>query len=134
MAARRADIVGINPNLRAGEVTAEVVAEIVAERVDDKVGWVREAAGDRFGDIELNLLVQFALVVDNRLELAESMAPAVGLTAEQALASPYVWVGTVEEICEDLRQWRDRWGISYWIVHLDAMEAVAPVVERLTGS
>ena len=109
-------------------------ADIVADRVDEKIGWVRDAAGDRFDDLELNLLVQFAVVVDNRVELAESMAPAVGLTAEQALDSPYAWVGTIGEICDDLERWRERWGISYWVVHVDAMEALAPVVERLSGT
>jgi probable F420-dependent oxidoreductase len=134
LAGRRADIVGINPSLRAGEVGPEAVEDILAERVDDKVRLVREAAGDRFASIELNLLVQLAMVVDNRVELVESMAPAFGLTGRQALDSPYAWVGTVAEICDDLRRWRDRWGISYWIVHGDALEAVAPVVERLSGT
>jgi probable F420-dependent oxidoreductase len=133
LAGRRADIVGLNPNLRAGEVGPEAIADIVAERVDDKVAWVREGAGNRFAEIELTLLVQLAVVVDNRLELAESMAPAVGLTAQQALESPYAWVGTVDEICDDLQRWRARWGISYWVVHVDAMDALAPVVERLAG-
>ncbi|MGH9119712.1 MAG: TIGR03621 family F420-dependent LLM class oxidoreductase [Acidimicrobiales bacterium] len=134
MAGREADIVGINPSLRAGEVGPEAVADVVAERVDEKVGWVRDAAGDRFDAIELNLLVQFAMVVDNRMELLEATAPAFGLTAEQAMGSPYVLVGTVDEICEDLRTWRDRWGISYWVVHVEVVDALAPVVERLSGT
>jgi probable F420-dependent oxidoreductase len=133
LAGRRADIVGLNPNLRAGEVGPEAIADIVAERVDDKVGWVRAGAGARFDELELSMLVQFALVVDNRLELAESMAPAVGLTAQQALESPYVWVGTIDEICDDLVRWRARWGISYWVVHAEAMDALAPVVKRMAG-
>ena len=134
MAGREADIVGINPTLRAGEVGPEAVADVVADRVDEKIEWVRVAAGARFDDIELNLLVQFAMVVENRTELIEATAPAFGLTAEQALSSPYVLVGTVDEICDDLVQRRERWGISYWVVHHDVIDALAPVVERLTGT
>jgi probable F420-dependent oxidoreductase len=134
IAAREADIVGINPSLRAGDVTQETIAEVVADKVDAKVGWVREAAGDRFADIELNLLVQLVMVVDNRQELAEAMAPGFGLTPSQALETPYAWLGTVDEIVDDVRAWRERWGISYWVVHGDVMDAMAPVVERLAGT
>jgi probable F420-dependent oxidoreductase len=133
LAGRRADIVGINPNLRAGEVGPEAIADVVADRVDDKIAWVRDGAADRFDEIELSMLVQFAVVVDNRTELAESIAPAVGLTARQALESPYIWFGTVEEICDDVEHWRRRWGISYWVVHTDAMDPLALVIERLAG-
>lgn len=134
LAAREADIVGINPSLHAGEVGQDAIADVVAERVDQKLAWVREAAGERFADIELNLLVQLAMVVDNRVELVEATAPGFGLTPTQALESPYAWVGTVEEIADDVERWRDRWGISYWVVHGDAMEPLAPVVARLTGT
>jgi probable F420-dependent oxidoreductase len=133
LAGRRADIVGINPTLRAGEVGPEAIADVVSDRVDQKLAWVRDGAGDRFDDIELSMLVQFAVVVDNRAELAESIAPAVGLTARQALDSPYIWFGTIDEICADVEGWRERWGVSYWVVHSDAMDALAPVVERLSG-
>ncbi|MGH9247191.1 MAG: TIGR03621 family F420-dependent LLM class oxidoreductase [Acidimicrobiales bacterium] len=133
LAAREAEIVGINPNLRSGAVGSDTIAEIVAERVDEKVAWVRHAAGDRLADLELNLLVQVAMVVDDRQSLIESTAPAFGLTPQQVLDSPYVWVGTVEQISGEVEGWRDRWGISYWIVHADVMEPVAPVVARLAG-
>jgi probable F420-dependent oxidoreductase len=134
MAAREADIVGVNPNLRSGAVDSESISDILAERVDEKVGWVREAAGERFEHLELNLLVQLALVVEDRKSLIESTAPGFGLTPEQALETPYAWVGTVEEICDDVRAWRERWGISYWVVHGDVMEDLAPVVAELAGT
>jgi probable F420-dependent oxidoreductase len=134
VAAREADIVGINPSLHTGQVNGETIADVVAERVDEKVAWVREAAGDRFEQLELNLLVQLAMVVDDRQALIESMASGFGLTPQQALGTPYSWVGTVEEICDDVRGWRDRWGISYWVVHGDSMDAMAPVVAELAGT
>ena len=55
-AAREADIVGINPNMRSGVVGPDAAADAVASSVDRKIGWVREAAGDRFDDLELNTL------------------------------------------------------------------------------
>jgi hypothetical protein len=43
-------------------------------------------------------------------------------------------VGTVEEICETLRERRERYGISYLTVFERDMEAFAPVVARLAGT
>jgi hypothetical protein len=35
---------------------------------------------------------------------------------------------------EDLHAYRDRWGISYYVVHEPYMDAFAPVVARLARS
>ena len=47
IAAREADIIGINPNLRAGEVGLEATTDSLQEQTDRKIGWVRDAAGAR---------------------------------------------------------------------------------------
>ena len=47
IAAQEADIVGINPSMKAGVVGPEAAADATAEATDRKVGWVREVAGDR---------------------------------------------------------------------------------------
>src|SRR5579862_7675175 len=64
IAAREADIIGINPNLREGLGGAETAPNCVPAATTRKLEWVRAAAGDRFGDIELNVLVGFCLVTD----------------------------------------------------------------------
>jgi hypothetical protein len=46
---------------------------------------------------------------------------------------PHAFLGTVEEICEDLERRRERWGVSYFVVQGDRMDALAPVVDRLAG-
>ncbi|MDQ2650217.1 MAG: TIGR03621 family F420-dependent LLM class oxidoreductase, partial [Actinomycetota bacterium] len=88
IAAREADIVGINPNLRSGAVDKETVADATAESFDQKVAWVREAAGPRFDDLELNLLVFVAVVTDDRQAMAEMLAGGFGVTPEAALSIP----------------------------------------------
>ena len=65
IAARHADIVGINVNLREGTGGAETAADATPERTRQKVAWVKEAAGDRFEDIELNSLIGFVMVTDD---------------------------------------------------------------------
>ena len=133
IAAREADIVGINPNLAAGEVSVEVGRDGTAEKADEKVAWVKAAAGDRFADIELNSLVFIGIITDDRAGQAAKFAPAFGLSVEEALEVPNAFVGTVDQICEDLELRRQRWGISYYTIGEWAMDGLAPVVERMTG-
>jgi probable F420-dependent oxidoreductase len=134
IAARDADIVGVNPTLKAGEVGAEAALDASAAATDRKVGWVRDAAAERWDDLELNVLVFAAAVTDDRAGMAELLAPMFSSTPEEVLESPHVIAGTVEEIAETLEARRDRWGFSYVVVQGDAMDGFAPIVARLTGT
>ena len=108
--------------------------DAVASKVDEKVQWVKDAAGSRFADLELNVLVFFGMITGDARALAENLAGAFGVTPEEALELPYAWFGSVDEICDKLRAARDRWGISYSVMQKDGMEAMAPVVAQLTGT
>lgn len=134
LAAQRADIVGVNPSLRSGAVDAATAQSAVAELYDQRVRWIREAAGDRFDDLELQVLTFVVAVGADRDEVARGMAPGLGITDEQALDVPIALVGSVDEICDQLVERRERWGLSYWVVHDPEMEAFAPVVARLAGT
>lgn len=133
LAGREADIVGINPNLRAGAVTNDAAADSVAEMVDQKVEWIREGAGSRFDDLELQIRFFFAAITDDRRALAEAAAPGFGMEPEAALEAGITCIGTIDEICDQLEARRDRWGVSYVVIGDDIFEAFAPVVERLAG-
>lgn len=134
LAGRHADIVGINFNLAAGALTADIGSDATAERYEEKLSWVREGAGDRFDDIELHLRVFITAVTDDRRGMAEMLAAGVGLTPEQGLASPYALVGTPAQIADDLRERRERYGVSYVVVGQDVIDDFAPVVAELAGS
>ena len=94
---------------------------------------MREAAGDRFDDIEFNSLIYIGIVTDDRLGQAGNFAPMFGLTAEEALDVPHALVGTIDQIGEDLLARRERWAISYYTIGEGAMEDFAPLVEHMTG-
>lgn len=134
LAGREADIVGINPNLRAGEVGPDAVRDSVAEMTRTKLDWVRQGAGGRFDDIELQVRYFFAAVTDDRMRLANAVAPGMGLTAEEALNAHVALVGTVDEIVDQLVERRESWGVTYVVVGADTYEAFAPVVARLAGT
>jgi probable F420-dependent oxidoreductase len=134
LAARRADIVGVNPNLGSGAVDASAARSAVASLYDERIDWIRAAAGEQFDALELQALTFLVAVGGNRVELAQQMAPALGITESDALSVPIALVGTVEEICEQLVERRERWGLSYWVVHEPELDDFAPVVARLAGT
>ncbi len=134
IAATEADIVGVNPSLRAGLVGPEAAADATAEATDRKIEWVKQAAGDRFDELELTVLTLVGMVTDDRQGTVEALAGGFGITPEEALEVPHAMVGTVEEICDDLRRRRDRWGFSYIVVQGDAFEPMAPIIGELAGT
>jgi probable F420-dependent oxidoreductase len=134
LAGREADIVGINPNLRAGAITPDAVKTSLAEQTLEKVGWVREGAGERFDEIELQIRYFLAAITDNAVGFAQAVAPRFGISADEALGSGISLVGTVDSVCDQLRQRREEWSVSYVVLGEDNFEAFAPVVARLTGT
>ena len=115
-------------------VGPDAAADAVASSVDRKIGWVREAAGDRFDDLELNCLTFLTIVTDDRAGMAEKLAPVFGIDPAEVPEIPHAFVGSVDEICEDLERRRERWGLSYFVVQGDGMDALAPVVARMAGT
>jgi probable F420-dependent oxidoreductase len=131
-AAREATIVGIGPKAMPGGGMDWAGSTEAA--LAEKVGWVREAAEERFPRLVLSLLVFVVAVTDRRQEAAERIAQRFGLTPEQALAAPEYLVGSVDEIVARLLRLRKRYGISYITVFPQDVEAFAPVVARLAGT
>jgi probable F420-dependent oxidoreductase len=135
IAAREADIVGINPAIRSGNVDAESAADATAEATDRKYAWVKEAAGERFDDLEINCLCFAVIITDDPTPVHEMMAGMFAVTTDEVADVPHIMVGTVESICEQLIERRERWGMSYFVVQGgDAFDALAPIVAKLAGS
>jgi probable F420-dependent oxidoreductase len=133
LAARQADIVGLSPAMVSGAIDATTAATGTAEVTDDRISLIREHAGDRWAHVELQVRVHLALVTDDRDAIAEALASGFGFTVAQALATPYALCGTVEQIVDTLLERRERWGITAIGLGIDALDAFAPVVERLAG-
>src|SRR5207245_2041088 len=69
IAGREADIVSVNFDLRSGEIGPETGPTGTAEATAEKVGWVRDAAGDRSDDVELSITVFFSMISDDRASI-----------------------------------------------------------------
>ena len=134
IAAREADIIGINGTMNAGVVGPDAIASMTAEAVDDKVAIVRSAAGDRLADIEMNVRVFMVQVTNDRHARLEFLSKALGVEQAMIEATPFALVGPPSKLIEDLIARREKWGFSYIIVGAGDIEACAPVVAALAGT
>jgi probable F420-dependent oxidoreductase len=134
IAAREADIVGINPSMHAGVIDGEAFNHMTAEAVDEKVAWVRAAAGERFAQIELNIRAFLVNVTPDGAAARERLAGALGVPAAMLETSPFALIGPPDELVERLLERRERWGFSYVIVGQEDVEKFAPVVAALRGT
>jgi hypothetical protein len=107
---------------------------LTAEATARKVGWVREAAGDRFDTLELHMQVFLFQLTDDRTAVATGIARFMDTSVEAVLETPIVLLGTEQEIVDQLQRHRDTYGVSYLTVGADSMRAFAPVVARLAGT
>jgi len=129
-----ADIVSFNFNNATGALGAASVASATVERTREKIEWVREGAGDRFDDLELEVGAYFVTVTDDPVEATAAMAARFGIEPEELASHPHALLGTVDSICETLEARREELGISYLTIAQRNAEEFAPVVARLTGT
>jgi probable F420-dependent oxidoreductase len=136
LAAREADIVGFSGiTFRAGGRSPPDLSGWRVSAVDERVRLVRATAGEaRLPRLEFNALLQRVVLTDHRQGAAEELANHwTQLTSDEILQSPYVLIGTVEQMVEEILARRQRWGISYYTVQEPYLDAFAPVVVRLAG-
>jgi probable F420-dependent oxidoreductase len=134
LAAREAQIIGVNPNLRAGAIGLDAATDSLKEATDRKIAWIRDAAGARFDDLEIQMRFFVCKVTDDRMALAKAVAPAFGVEPEAALESGAALVGSESEIVEQLHRRREAWGLSYVIVGDENVDEFAPIVAKLAGA
>ncbi|GHO56452.1 TIGR03621 family F420-dependent LLM class oxidoreductase [Ktedonobacter robiniae] len=134
LAAREANVIGLH--IKVNDNGTVDATENIEDTLTEKVGWIREAAGERFSSIELNILISGLALAQNQQEAAEQYIRERELTdatVEQVLANPYVMLGTTEQIVEHIQLWRERLGVSYLVIRAEYMRDFAPVVAQLAG-
>ncbi len=152
IAAEHAQIVGMPGLYQVKGQPPGTFRLATAADVDERVNFARDCAGSRAAEIEWHLLVQAVIVTGDRRAAAEELVAehrkgaggdAAGesatsdesaeLTVAETLETPYVLIGTVDEIADQLQRSRARWGFSYVTVHEPYMRTFAPVIQRLRG-
>ena len=138
LAAREAQIVGLAP--RPAKDGRFDVASYLAPATEEKIGWVRDAAGSRFDDLVLNTYPSMSpvIVTDHAIREAQGLAATVNaengtdLSAADLLESPHIFIGSIPALVDKIVGMRERFGIS--CVMLDDVDGLAPIVERLAGT
>ncbi len=131
LAAREADIVGLIPGF--SERGRPIFGQATEKATVAKVALIKEAAGDRFEELEINLMVGSAGLVGSGNSLFGSARAATVRAATAVYGSPYVLYGTLKGVREQLLRRRDKLGISYYTFPSRSMETMAPLVESLAG-
>jgi probable F420-dependent oxidoreductase len=138
LAGREADIVGLAPRILANTTVDAASLTFAATR--EKIGWVRDAAGERFDSVELNIYPSTwpVTVTDNLRGEARRVVDdlrsrtGVELTEDEVIDSPHLFIGSVDRLVEKFLQLREELGISS--IMLGDIDELTPVLERLSGS
>lgn len=133
LAGREADIVGLLTTSVSTGSLSDDPTERLAGSVEQKLAWIREGAGDRYDDIELSLIPSVTFTTDREGHAAELIRDLgwTGITVQDVLNMPSVFIGTPDQIANEMICRRDRWGFSYLVVSDMIMEEFAPVVSKL---
>jgi len=137
-AAREADTVGLAPRILPG-VKGDPRSITVAA-TEEKIAWIREAAGEGFDQLELNVYPSMSpiIVTDHARAEAEALAARLekrtghAVSPDDLLESPHIFIGSINGLADKLASLRQRLGISSIMV--GEMDELAPLVERLAGS
>ena len=138
LAAREAQTVGFAPRILRGGVPDP--RSFTWAATEEKIGWVREVAGERFDDLTLNVYPSFwpVTVTDDLEGEAEKVAAAmkersgIELSVREVIDSPHIFIGSHDRFVEKFTELRDRLGISSFLI--GDLDQLGPVVEQLAGS
>jgi probable F420-dependent oxidoreductase len=134
LAGRVADIVSINFNNASGRLGSSSVAGSALSDTQQKLDWVRDGAGQRFADLEIEIGAYFVAVTDDPAETVAAMASRFDVQPADLLEHPHALIGTVDDICERLEERRAALGVSYINIAQRHLDEFAPVVARLSGT
>ena len=143
LAAKHADIISVAPGTTTdGKMK---LSDMTIEKTAERVGRIRQVAGDRFDELELNWTIAVIVITDDRVATAEmalkaleqgyppNIAHDTEFTVDDVLTSPYIAIGSFDEIADQIREVRRRTTMSYVGVFPTQMDAFAPVLAQLKG-
>ena len=135
LAAQEADIIGILPKALTNGTISDEPTERFATTIAQKVEWIRQAAGERFANLELSMVVSVHITHDRNQKAAEIIRQRDwgGITMREVLDMPSLLIGSVEQIIEKIQLLRERYALSYFVISDASLQAFAPVVSQLAG-
>jgi len=133
LAGRVADIVSLNFNNASGRLGSSSVMSSGAAETEEKISWIRNGAGDRFEQIEIEIGAYFVGVGDGADAQLDAMAARFGVAADEFASHPHAFFGSVAQVCELLLERRERFGVSYVTVAQRHLDEFGPVIAAMAG-
>jgi probable F420-dependent oxidoreductase len=133
-AAREADTVSINTVPFTSRNEDGLTPHEVASR---RFEYVRDAAGTRIGDLDIESSPYFVSITDSSDGADgayERMAAKTGVAPEVLRDHPNTLVGPAGEIIETLQARRETYGVNYITVQQSQFERFAPIAAQLAGT
>lgn len=138
LAGREADIVSFSPRVAPGPRPDP--RSMTLEATEEKIGWVKAAAGERAEQIELNVYPSGAAVtITDDLQgaarrVCDFFRQSTGheLTEQEVIDAPNIFIGSIDRLTDKFVELSERLGISSFMV--GGVDELAPVVERLAGT
>ncbi len=133
LAAVKADIVAHTGIRQVAGQPPGTFRLLSAAEVDERVAFAAEAAGARADSQELGILMQHVEITDDRDDALQRLAKTYGEPdiVPILLDTPVIAVGTIDEVADQLRRQRERFGFSYVVTHQASAEALAQVMPQL---
>jgi hypothetical protein len=135
LAGKYADIVGLlTVSLSSGEIRDDIAGRKTTA-VKDRIEHIRAGAGNRFDQIELSLVPDIVITDDRAAGFDDVSCQNdwAGIDHAEIKDMPAIFVGSVEEICDQMIARREGLGTSYYVIPDSLMMECAPIVERLSG-
>jgi hypothetical protein len=105
-----ADIVGLQGLGRTHADGHRHDVKWTAAHLDTQIEQVKAGAGERFGEIELNAMVQIVDTSSRHEKTLAAICEELQLSANDVQQIPYVLVGAVDDVIAKIIACRERWG------------------------
>jgi probable F420-dependent oxidoreductase len=130
LAGREADIVSMSSVPFVARDADGLGPQEVAQR---RIGFVRAAAGRRFGRLDVESSPYFSEITDDPEAVLAGVAKSTGIASDVLRDHPNVLVGPTESVVEKLHSHRETLGVNYVTVQQSQIESFAPIVALLHG-
>jgi probable F420-dependent oxidoreductase len=133
---RYGDIVGFSGLIRNIDFGHAHQPDWTVDYLDGRIDIVKDAAGSRFGEIELNALLQWVHETDDREAAAAGFCKhveplGIQLSVEDAMSTPFLLFGSIDEMAASIEATRQRFGITYFSSRPDSFDVMAKVVRQV---
>jgi probable F420-dependent oxidoreductase len=133
LAARHADIVGVLPAPIRDSTDSDDPSDRLSAAFEAKIDVIRDAAGARFENLEINAFGTFIITGQRRAETEDLIINRgwSGIGVEAVWEMPTIFIGSPDQIRADLVARQERFGLSYLVTGEARLPALAEIVSGL---